>query len=436
MGRASPFRRSRPIAGLAVTVGLLGVLASAAPVASAPAGGVEAVAAGAAAVRELRDLTPRQYDNIERRHADEGFRLVRSERYETAAGPRYAGTWRRDSDRPSWPLRERVTALVQAEQDRHDVPGISVAIVERGRLRFLRGFGHADRANDVWLDSSHVLGLASVSKAVTGVLALRLAEQGAIGVDEPTRRYLPSLPAHHTHTLRQLADNRGCVQHYDEGRGFGPGSYATARAAARPFESDPLVCEVGAYHYSTHGYTLLCAALEAATGQSAADLVESRLTGPLGLGTLRPERPVGSAPPRGVEEPAAVRRSRVYDAGNNAFPHPDRTAKLCGGGMESSVRDLAWFGHRLAAGELLSPASMDAIWGGPAGSGYRFGWEVGTLHGRPVIAKSGANAGARSYLRIHPHAGVVVAVLSNRVEGGHDVARLGTQLGELVLRRR
>ncbi|HYN95548.1 MAG TPA: serine hydrolase [Pilimelia sp.] len=370
--------------------------------------------------RERRDMTVGQWNNWWSRYADEGYRLISYERYATPAGIRYAGIWRQNSDRPAWNLRASVDARIQKHVTDNKVPGVSVAIVQNGQYRYLRGFGRADVANDVWLDSKHVLGLASVSKAVAGTLTLRLAEQNKIKVTEKTSKYLPTIPSQHTHTVKQLADNQGCVQHYNEGGGFGTNTpYATSLASAKDFWADPLVCEVGAYHYSTHGYTILCAALEQATGQDTATLIRTRLTTPYGLGTLRAKRLTDTG----------VRRSPIYDMNNKKIPFEDESAKTCGGGMESTPADIAWFGHRLAKGDILSAASMTAMWG--ASSGYSYGWSLGTESGHKVVAKDGANTGARSYLRIYPDDGIVVAVMSNR--RGHDTNKLAQDLGAMVL---
>lgn len=370
--------------------------------------------------RERRDLTAGQWSNWWHRYADEGFRLISYDRYQTAGGTRYAGIWRQNSDRPVWSLRGKVETRVQKHVDDNKVPGLSVAIIQKGEYRYLRGFGDADVAGDVWLDSEHVLGLASVSKAVSGVLTMRMAEQGTIAVTDPTAKHLPDIPAQHTHTLQQLAGNRGCVQHYNEGSGFGGNTpYATSLASAKEFWADPLVCAVGASHYSSHGYTILCAALEQAGGQNTADLIRTRLTTPYGLGTLRAKRLTD----------VGVRRSPIYDGDNKKIPFVDESAKTCGGGMESTVRDLAWFGHRVATGKILSAASLTAMW--QPNPGYAYGWSINTESGHRVVAKDGANTGARSYLRVYPDDDIVVAVMSNR--RGHDTTGLGQELGAMIL---
>jgi CubicO group peptidase (beta-lactamase class C family) len=371
---------------------------------------------------ELRNMSAASFSNNAHRWDDEGFRLTNYERYWTPDGIRYSGIWRQDGERVSWGPRPQIDALVQAQLDANNVPGISVAVMRNGVLKYARGFGNADTAAGTWMDSEHVVGLASVSKAVAGTLMIRLAEQGEFSTMDNVRDLLPGLPAHHTYRVGQLASNLGCVQHYDEGHGFGDDTpYATSRASAQHFWNDPLVCQVGSYHYSTHGYTILCAAFEAATGQNTADLIENQLTNPFALGTVKAER-IGDT---------SVRRARVYNDDNSAMTRPDRSAKYCGGGMESSARDLAAFGHKLASGQIIGRTSLPVLWNGFQGS-YANGWDIVPANGRKVVAKSGANEGTQSYLRVYPNDGITVAVLSNRKGGGHDVTALGTSIGELV----
>jgi CubicO group peptidase (beta-lactamase class C family) len=370
--------------------------------------------------RERHDMDAASYANYQHYFSDLGFRPISQQRYWTSNGTRYAAVWRQDGARMNWAQRGQVDSLVQAARDATDVPGISVAVMQHGVLRYARGFGHADIAHDVWMDSEHVVGLASVSKAVAGVLMMRLGEEGYLTTADPTRKWLPDIPAQHTHTLGQLADIRGCVEHYGEGHGFGTHTpYATSLASAKEFWNDPLVCTVGTEHYSTHGYTILCAAFEAATGRNTVDLINKELRDPFVLGTLGPEQ----------LSDTSFRRAGVYNDDNTPMTRPDRTAKICGGGMESSARDLASFGHKLLNRQIISGETLSALWG--TGS-FSYGWGVGTVNGHQVRWKDGANDGTQSYLRIYPDDDIEVAVLSNRKGGGHDTGALATAIGDLV----
>jgi CubicO group peptidase (beta-lactamase class C family) len=390
--------------------------------------------------RQLRNMTKESYLNNLWRSKDEGFRIVAFERYDTADGVRYAAVWRENGSRYDWSLRGTVNKAVEKQLDGDEMPGISVSVIQNGVVRYSRGFGYADVGADVWMDSEHVLGLASVSKAVAGVLTLRLAELGRISVNERLDKQLTAVPAQHAAiTLRNLADNRGCVQHYNEGTGgFGNNHpYATSLDSAEDFWDAPRwvrpptppgqqpapACVVGStYHYSTHGYTLLCAALEQADNRNTVNLIQDRLNTPFNLGTLRAER----------VNATDVRRARTYGNTNLPITRPDRSEKYCGGGMESTAEDLASFGHKLIDGKILSTASLNQLWTSTNPSDYSYGWGVGTSGGRRAVYKSGSNEGTQSYLLMYPDDDIVISVLSNRDAGGHKMGTLAWEIGASV----
>ncbi|WP_162907936.1 serine hydrolase [Allorhizocola rhizosphaerae] len=374
---------------------------------------------------EQRDMTEHEYANNWHRNVDRGYRVITYERYETASGWRYTATWRRNGNRPLWPLREQVDARIQQEIDNFDVPGMSVAVIHNGQFVYKRGFGHADVANDVWLHSGHVLRLASVSKAVAGVFTMLMDEQGVADVTDDVADHIPGLPAHHTQTIEQLVSNRGCVRHYN-----GSATDATLASTeynnlATPtalFWNDPLVCTVGQSSYSTFGYNLPCLAFEEATGVPFHQLFVNELTAPFKLGTLRPED---------IDD-TSVNRSKLYNT-NNSEATPDEISwKVCGGGLESSVSDLADFGRKVLDGDIVTPASVEHMWTGTPWT-YAYGWSESSEDGHQFVHKNGGQLGANSYIRMYPDDDIIIAVLSNRYLGGHSAVSVGQDIGAMIV---
>lgn len=373
-----------------------------------------------------RDMDASAYNNWWHRYSDLGYRMVGLDRYETANGTRYAAMWRQNSDRPTWSLRSAVDARVQQEIDGTTTPGVSVAIYQNGVAKYLRGFGDADVAAGEWMDAGHVGSIASVSKAVAGVLTMRMARNSPLDLDDATRSWVPTMPSEHTHTVGDLLANRGCIHHYDGGEdAYEDTSYATALAASKKFWNDALVddCDNGEYNYSTHGYTLLGAALEAAGGDDVKDLVRKRLTDPYNLGTLGPQ-----------DFSSSVHRMSIYGSSYNEIDTYNNDWKVLGGGVDSSAKDLARFGAKLIGGQILTAGELSTMFTPPNGdSNYAYGWSTGAEGGTPVVAKSGAFSGNRAYLRMFPEKGIVVAVMANSKTGGVSAQGLGTALGSIVL---
>jgi CubicO group peptidase (beta-lactamase class C family) len=198
-------------------------------------------------------------------------------------------------------------------------------------------------------------------------------------------------------------------------------SLRSALDAAEELWDVPLEYAPGTdYLYSTHAYTFLGAALEGATGKPIEMVYEEQLRAPFNLNTLMPED-------RTVAHPF---RAALYNSENEEVDADDISWKRLGGGFESSAYDLARFGVLIDNGTILAPDSVTALWS-PADNlaNYGYGWDIGT----DVVGKAGAQSGARAYLRVYPDDDLVIAVLTNRKNGGHDPRLLCIDIADVIL---
>ncbi|MCB0121558.1 MAG: serine hydrolase, partial [Caldilineaceae bacterium] len=372
---------------------------------------------------EYRDMTETGYRNRWYRMRDLGYRLVDFEVYDTNNGERYAGVWRQNSDRPDWALRSQVDTLAQNHLDSFNVPGLSVAIAKDGDIQYMRGFGFQDVDAGVWYSARTLNRLASVAKTVGAVLTLRLWQTGVIDdLDDASGDLLNSLPAHHTHTVRQLLSNRAGIGHYGQ-YNVPVQQYNTALAAAQTFwntDSNPNVAGTQLFYtpgtdcvYSTHAHTILGAVLEAQTGKNINALVEDELSAPFGLPTLQSES----------RNDGDDNRTQVYDQNNNEATADNISWKILGGGLESSAYDLLRFGMKTIDGTILNANALaemqlapnptncsDPNWGFMGN--YALGLQVGTQKGTTVLWKGGNQLGANTHIRIYPDENMVIVVLA------------------------
>jgi CubicO group peptidase (beta-lactamase class C family) len=385
-----------------------------------------------------------QFLNLHRRYVDQGFRLFDYESYDTADGVRYAGVWLENGDLHDYPKAYRLDTLIAGYRERNDLPAISVAVIDRGKLVYRRGFGDADRHDGKWAHGETVYPIASVSKIVGAVLAARLQEQGLVDLSMLSRDLPmappgtpievggvpmldPQLPQRHLHTPEQLLAKTGCMWHYPEGPEPAPGHYRwRAEALVQIWDSDLLLgCVPGQqYHYSTHGFSIVGAILEGATGTPIARLIQDEIAGPFGLGSLRAMYTEDGLP---ANYDRASPYRLVYPSKTaNATTNPsietgyhDNSWKVLGGGLEVNAVDLARFGWKTLNTEIVSDTAY--LWASRTsgatnwGSGGRapavgLGWRVsGTRawHG-------GSWDGVGAELFIDRKDEIVVAVLTNR----------------------
>ena len=87
-----------------------------------------------------------------------------------------------------------------------NIPGLSVAVVDRDRLRFAAGYGLADLAGNTPSTAATAYLWFSMTKIVTASAALRLADDGRLDLDAPAGEYLSGLRPRGTEqpTVRQL----------------------------------------------------------------------------------------------------------------------------------------------------------------------------------------------------------------------------------------
>lgn len=329
-----------------------------------------------------------------------------------------------------WNLTNQADEAIEKYRNENNIPGMSVAICKNGSFLYAKGFGWSDVEKKIKASQNTRYRLASVSKPVTGILAMELRDKGKLKLNSNIRNILSGLPSQHNYTLAQLLSHQSGVRHYKKGNDStkNPNQhYSTAQDALKLFINDQLVIEPGStYKYSTHGYTVLAAAMEKITNKKFGEYALQRFSA-WGLKSLEPEN-------LQVQD---VNRTQIYNTNNQLIKRDDLSWKYAGGGYQSSVLDLCQLGMKVVKGEILNQESRDLMWTkqkSQAGiTRYGFGWNVGkdNVSNQKVVVHSGSWTGARSYWRIYPDDGVVVVVLSN--QRNHEPRTLGAYLGNMAV---
>lgn len=98
----------------------------------------------------------------------------------------------------------KVDAYIAREMKRQHLPGLAAGIVKDDRILYLKGYGHADSSGrPVTPDTP--FGLGSISKSITAMAVLQLAEIGKIDLDAPIQSYISTkFNGAESITVRQL----------------------------------------------------------------------------------------------------------------------------------------------------------------------------------------------------------------------------------------
>lgn len=166
-----------------------------------------------------------------------------------------------------------------------DVPGISVAVADESGVVWAKGFGLSNIEYDIPMTSSTKMRIGSVAKIITTAAMMKMVERGELYLDADIRAYIPYWPEEHPIiTLRQLANHTAGVRHYVGDEFSSNVQYDTSRDALEIFKLSPLKFAPGVnYSYSTYGWTVISAAMEAASNKPFKQIVSDEVLIPLKL---------------------------------------------------------------------------------------------------------------------------------------------------------
>lgn len=305
-------------------------------------------------------------------------------------------------------------SAVRQYLDEKRVVGCSIAIAEQGNIVFAEGFGYANLETRAPATAETVYRIASISKPITAVAVLRLAEMGLLDLDADIRKYLPEFPDKGaTITPRHLLSHTSGIRHYRGNESLRNERFTGPIPALAIFKDDPLEHPPGEkYTYSTYGYTVLAALIEKVTGKPYPDAMRHLVWGPAGMTATDVEN----------QRRVVLNRAAGYEASPNGeylnSRQVDLSYKWGGGGLVSTVTNLCSFAGALLQDRILSREWRAKMWSRARLSDgseipYGLGWGVTRYRGELLISHNGAQQGARASFWILPDRGVVIAVLTN-----------------------
>jgi beta-lactamase class C len=296
--------------------------------------------------------------------------------------------------------------------------GLAVAIVEDGRIRFIKGYGvtATDTQEPVTIDT--IFRWASVSKGVAGDMVAKLAEEGKVSLYAPVAKYAPSLrlPAGNEHraTVSDLLSHRlGLFSHAQDSKLEDGADPRYLRATLAQLNA---ICAPGQCHaYQNVAYDGASEIVEKVTGQPYQQVVREQLFLPLGMSsaTMTREGLVGARswakPHRGGKTSKPVEVTEPY------YRVP------AAGGVNSSIKDLAiWMQAQMGlAPEILSPKVLASVQSPRAATPgeqgrmrkfrerltkatYGLGWRIYDYAGHTVVGHRGGVTGYRSLIMFDP----------------------------------
>ena len=330
----------------------------------------------------------------------------------------------------------RKFAVQQMKQDQ--VPGMTIGFMRWGdgdESVWVEAFGYSDLENQIPAKPESAYRLGSVSKPMTAIAVLQLAEKGKLDLDAEVQTYVPYFPKKKWPvTVRQLLAHIGGISHYKnydtEGR---IKEHKTTREAIAIFENFDLIAEPGTkYSYTSYGYNLLGAVVEGASGMSFGEYMTKNVWGPIATQNTRMDDPSDLIPNR-------VRGYRILNGEIKNSEFVDISSRLGAGGKRSTVPDLLKFAKGIVDGKLLSSKSLDLVYTSLATKDghyvdYSAGWGTRPVNGHFTLRHSGSQQETSTVLFCFPAMKLAIACAINQEDGSASV--FANRLYEILMDER
>ena len=258
---------------------------------------------------------------------------------------------------------EITKSVFKAAVDQKHLPGAVLLIARNGKIAFFDAFGYQDRASQTSMKKDAVFPIASMSKPITTVAAMILAEENKLDLAAPVSQYLPEFkdvkvgpegaPPKRPMTVQDLMrhtsgltygvfGNSPVDQMYRKANVFAAGSL---EQMVKTIATLPLLHQPGEFWEYSVSTDVLGRVVEVTSGMDLDSFVRERITGPLKM----------SDTGFWVKEGAVARFARPDGAPDALLEDPTRKPKVFsgGGGMVSSASDYARFSQMLLNGGEL-----------------------------------------------------------------------------------
>ena len=315
-------------------------------------------------------------------------------------------------------LAAEIDAGVQEVLEQSHMPSASIAIVQDGKLAYLKAYGKARIApKELPATTETRYGIGSVSKQFVAAAVLLLAEDGKLKLDDPVGKYLDGLTRGDEITIRQALNHTSGYRDYWPQDFVFPAMLepATPGKILDQWAKVPLDFDPGdQWQYSNTGYTAVGQIVEKVSGQPLMQFMRTRIFEPLKM-TMTDEHDT-----KPLSAPDAGGYLRVALGPLRPAPKEGFGWLYAAGPLSMPARDLALWNISMIERSLLKAESYEAMTTSVVvkkdDRDARYGLGVAIRRddaGRRMIAHGGGVSGFLSENRIWPAERAAITVLVN-----------------------
>ena len=273
----------------------------------------------------------------------------------------------------SSPGPDAIDDVVRAEMQKRQIPGLSLAIIQDGKIVKAKGYGVTEKGGEAPVTASTLFQAGSISKSVAALGALRLVEQGKLALDEDVNAKLITWKVpENEFTREKKVTLRGLLSHTAGLTVHGFPGYATDEPVPtlvqvldgeKPANTPPIRVDIlpgSKWRYSGGGYTVMQQMMIDVTGKPFPQFMQEAVLGPLGMNGRA--RSSSRCPPRrrSSRRPGTYRDRSLVKGRWHIYP------EMAAAGLWTTPSDLARFaiGVQEAVGGQVRQDAVPGRWRG------------------------------------------------------------------------
>lgn len=316
---------------------------------------------------------------------------------------------------------------IYERMEHYNVPGVSIAVIENGKLKWAKGYGLANTQDSTKVDTETLFQAGSISKPIAALSVLKLKENGSVELNVDVNNYLTDWKVPENEftkdekvTLeRLLTHTAGMTVH-----GF-PGyqqkdSFPEITDVLNGNGNTPKIfvdtTPGTIWRYSGGGYTVAEKVVEDVSGLPLEDYMDENILKPLGMENSTYEQPISEAFQKNISAAYYGNGALIEGLWHN---YPEQAAA----GLWTTPSDLAKYCievQEILKGKtsgVLSKQTIDQML-----TKHKGDWGLGpSLNGEGdslVFGHGGKNAGFTNNMSAYAHLGHGVIVMTNADNGG------------------
>lgn len=322
--------------------------------------------------------------------------------------------------------KERIEKYLLHLQKRHEIPGISVAIIKDSTVLYQKQVGKSNIEHNVPMDDSAIFRVYSLTKPIISVGVFQLIEKGMLSLEDSIGKYVKNLPD----TWSSIK-----VQHLLTHSSGLPDMAPYARleklteqeAKALVFSKD--VEAVGAkYSYNQTNFWLLQLIIEAVTGQLLEDFIlENQFNNDR-------EKVFFSSDSRDIV-PNRVTAYFPFQTGTRQISHPSLKGRYmyAANGLNVTMDAFIDWNARLWNNKLLSKETRDQMWKEfdyeRSDKLFTYGWDKRIINAHDSFGFSGSLITA---YRVFPKDNLSIIFLSNGLGNYYNIENIINHIASIV----